>query len=85
MQLFSAHFISTVVDTHDRIVLLTAMNFVSFSSNKVKQKSIQILRNKMQKNNQPCLIFQKFGYCSGHQKGACVKRHDKKQISLCKK
>lgn len=39
----------------------------------------------MQKNNQPCLIFQKFGYCSGHQKGACVKRHDKKQISLCKK
>ncbi|KZC10597.1 Zinc finger CCCH domain-containing protein 7, partial [Dufourea novaeangliae] len=50
-----------------------------------KQRSIQILRNKMQKNNQPCLIFQRFGYCSNHDKGICLKRHDKKQISLCKK
>ncbi|XP_078038563.1 zinc finger CCCH domain-containing protein 3 isoform X2 [Augochlora pura] len=54
-------------------------------SNKVKQRSIQILRNKMQKNNQPCLIFQRFGYCSNHEKGTCLKRHDEKQISLCKK
>ncbi|XP_076246213.1 zinc finger CCCH domain-containing protein 3 isoform X2 [Calliopsis andreniformis] len=54
-------------------------------SNKVKQRSIQILRNKMQKNNQPCLIFQRFGYCSNHERGVCPKRHDKKQISLCKK
>ncbi|XP_068983729.1 zinc finger CCCH domain-containing protein 3 isoform X1 [Bombus flavifrons] len=61
------------------------INYKNNISNKVKQKSIQILRNKMQKNNQPCLIFQKFGYCSNHEKGICVKRHDKKQISLCKK
>ncbi|KAK9301528.1 hypothetical protein QLX08_006150 [Tetragonisca angustula] len=61
------------------------INYKNNISNKVKQKSIQILRNKMQKNNQPCLIFQKFGYCSNHEKGICVKLHDKKQISLCKK
>lgn len=61
------------------------VNYKNNISNKVKQKSIQILRNKMQKNNQPCLIFQRFGYCSNHEKGICVKRHDKKQISLCKK
>ncbi|XP_076626074.1 zinc finger CCCH domain-containing protein 3 [Colletes latitarsis] len=61
------------------------VNYKNNISNKVKQRSIQILRNKMQKNNQPCLIFQRFGYCSNHEKGTCVKRHDKKQISLCKK
>ncbi|KOC61126.1 Zinc finger CCCH domain-containing protein 7, partial [Habropoda laboriosa] len=65
-------------------VLLILISFFIYS-NKVKQRSIQILRNKMQKNNQPCLIFQKFGYCSNHEKGICVKRHDKKQISLCRK
>ncbi|XP_054001486.1 zinc finger CCCH domain-containing protein 3 [Hylaeus anthracinus] len=61
------------------------VNYKNNISNKVKQRSIQILRNKMQKNNQPCLIFQRFGYCSNHERGICVKRHDKKQISLCKK
>ncbi|XP_020282325.1 zinc finger CCCH domain-containing protein 3 [Pseudomyrmex gracilis] len=54
-------------------------------SNKAKQKSIRILRNKMHKNNQPCLIFQRFGSCPNHNKGTCPKKHDKKQVSLCKK
>lgn len=54
-------------------------------SNKVKQRSIQILRNKMRKNNQPCLFFQRFGYCANQKKGTCTKLHDKKQISVCKK
>lgn len=65
--------------------MLQKINYKNNISNKVKQRSIQILRNKMQKNNQPCLIFQKFGYCSNHEKGVCVKRHDRKQVSLCKK
>ncbi|XP_017888733.1 zinc finger CCCH domain-containing protein 3 [Ceratina calcarata] len=65
--------------------VLQKINYKNNISNKVKQKSIQILRNKMQKNNHPCLIFQKFGYCSNHAKGVCVKRHDRKQVSLCKK
>ncbi|KAK2584005.1 hypothetical protein KPH14_006463 [Odynerus spinipes] len=54
-------------------------------SNKVKQRSIQILRNKMRKNNQPCLFFQRFGYCANQKKGTCTKLHDKKQISVCKR
>ncbi|XP_011168768.1 zinc finger CCCH domain-containing protein 3 [Solenopsis invicta] len=53
-------------------------------SNKAKQRSIRILRNKMHKNNQPCLIFQRFGSCPNHKNGKCPKRHDKKQVSLCK-
>ncbi|XP_011155283.1 zinc finger CCCH domain-containing protein 3 isoform X2 [Harpegnathos saltator] len=54
-------------------------------SNKVKQRSLQILRNKMRKNNQPCLIFQRFGYCQNYKNGTCPKQHDKKQVSICKK
>ncbi|KAI4501195.1 hypothetical protein M0802_003568 [Mischocyttarus mexicanus] len=54
-------------------------------SNKVKQRSIQILRNKMRKNNRPCLFFQRFGYCANQKNGTCSKLHDKKQISVCKK
>ncbi|XP_011868766.1 PREDICTED: zinc finger CCCH domain-containing protein 3 [Vollenhovia emeryi] len=53
-------------------------------SNKAKQRSIRILRNKMHKNNQPCLIYQRFGSCPNYENGKCVKRHDKKQVSLCK-
>ncbi|XP_050465176.1 zinc finger CCCH domain-containing protein 3 isoform X2 [Cataglyphis hispanica] len=53
-------------------------------SNKAKQRSIRILRNKMHKNNQPCLIFQRFGSCPNYENGKCVKRHDKNQVSLCK-
>ncbi|XP_012223803.1 zinc finger CCCH domain-containing protein 3 [Linepithema humile] len=54
-------------------------------SNKAKQRSIRILRNKMHKNNQPCLIFQRFGSCPNIKNGVCPKRHDKKQVSLCKR
>ncbi|XP_029164295.1 zinc finger CCCH domain-containing protein 3 [Nylanderia fulva] len=65
-------------------VLLKA-TYKNSISNKAKQRSIRILRNKMHKNNQPCLIFQRFGSCPNHEKGKCPKRHDKKQVSLCKK
>ncbi|XP_018372497.1 PREDICTED: zinc finger CCCH domain-containing protein 3 isoform X2 [Trachymyrmex cornetzi] len=53
-------------------------------SNKAKQRSIRILRNKMHKNNQPCLIYQRFGSCPNYENGTCPKRHDKNQVSLCK-
>ncbi|XP_076765760.1 zinc finger CCCH domain-containing protein 3 [Xylocopa sonorina] len=82
---FSTKILSTANESKVSSSILQKVNYRNNISNKVKQKSIQILRNKMQKNNQPCLIFQKFGYCSNHEKGICVKRHDKKQISLCKK
>ncbi|EZA56836.1 Zinc finger CCCH domain-containing protein [Ooceraea biroi] len=60
-------------------------NYKNSISNKAKQRSIRILQNKMHKNNQPCLIFQRFGSCPNHENGICLKRHDKKQVSLCKK
>ncbi|KAG7208163.1 hypothetical protein KM043_016512 [Ampulex compressa] len=61
------------------------INHKNIMSNKVKQRSIQILRNKMRKNNQPCLLFQRFGFCANYENGICPKLHDKKQVSLCKK
>ncbi|XP_051162890.1 uncharacterized protein LOC127282593 [Leptopilina boulardi] len=77
--------------TLNRNTFIKRTSFVSLKqtvksnmSNKVKQRSIQLLRNKMRKNNQPCLFFQKFGYCANQTKGTCHKVHDKKQISLCK-
>ncbi|XP_033207483.1 zinc finger CCCH domain-containing protein 7 isoform X2 [Belonocnema kinseyi] len=63
---------------------LVKQNLKGNISNKVKQRSIQILRNKMRKNNQPCLFFQKFGYCANQDIGKCHKVHDKKQVALCK-
>ncbi|KAH0954605.1 hypothetical protein HN011_002860 [Eciton burchellii] len=60
-------------------------NYKTSVSNKAKQRSIRILQNKMHKNNQPCLIFQRFGSCPNHENGICLKRHDKKQVSVCKK
>ncbi|XP_015121441.1 zinc finger CCCH domain-containing protein 3 [Diachasma alloeum] len=59
-------------------------NYKHVISNRVKQRSLQILRHKMCKNNQPCLLFQRFGYCAKHIKGTCPKVHDKKQVALCK-
>ncbi|XP_011496633.1 PREDICTED: GATA zinc finger domain-containing protein 8 [Ceratosolen solmsi marchali] len=59
-------------------------NYKTNASNKVKQRSLQILRNKMRKNNQPCLLYQRFGYCANQLAGTCPKVHDKKQVALCK-
>ncbi|XP_063974992.1 zinc finger CCCH domain-containing protein 3 [Diachasmimorpha longicaudata] len=59
-------------------------NYKHVISNRVKQRSLQILRHKMCKNNQPCLLFQRFGYCAKNVKGTCPKVHDKKQVALCK-
>ncbi|KAK0093120.1 hypothetical protein PV326_014268 [Microctonus aethiopoides] len=60
------------------------INYKHLLSTRAKQKSIQILRHKMTKNNQPCLLFQRFGYCAKHTAGTCPKVHDKKQVALCK-
>ncbi|KAL7306473.1 hypothetical protein TKK_0001172 [Trichogramma kaykai] len=55
----------------------------NYASNKVKQRSLLILRNKMRKNNQPCLFFQRFGYCKKQVTGSCTKVHNKKQVAVC--
>ncbi|XP_015591305.1 zinc finger CCCH domain-containing protein 3 isoform X2 [Cephus cinctus] len=74
--------ITYVEKTPNVLVRATSKTIIS---NKVKQRSIQILRNKMRKNNQPCLFFQRFGYCANQVKSTCHKLHDKKQVALCKK
>lgn len=50
-----------------------------------KQKSIALLTNRLRKNNQPCLMFNRFGRCAGKDKGTCNKLHDPKNISICKR
>lgn len=74
---------STTFSTINRQLLMK--NFYFVTSNRAKQKSIQILRHKMSKNNQPCLLFQRFGFCAKFNEGTCPKVHDKKQVALCKK
>ncbi|GAB1868870.1 Zinc finger CCCH domain-containing protein 3 [Camponotus japonicus] len=78
--------LETNTNSKTRFTLNTSLKttYKNSISNKAKQRSIRILRNKMHKNNQPCLIFQRFGSCPNHENGKCLKRHDKKQVSLCK-
>ncbi|CAG5108722.1 Similar to ZC3H3: Zinc finger CCCH domain-containing protein 3 (Drosophila melanogaster) [Cotesia congregata] len=71
-------------DSATTTTLLQRSNYKHFLSNRAKQKSIQILRHKMSKNNQPCLLFQRFGFCAKFNEGTCPKVHDKKQVALCK-
>ncbi|XP_066998403.2 uncharacterized protein ZC3H3 [Anabrus simplex] len=50
-----------------------------------KQRSIALLTRKMRKNNQPCMIYRRFGKCTRHEKGTCQLVHDPKHIAICKK
>ncbi|XP_044012338.1 zinc finger CCCH domain-containing protein 3 isoform X2 [Aphidius gifuensis] len=72
-------------NTTAKIVTGQKLNYKHVISNRVKQRSLQILRHKMCKNNQPCLLYQRFGYCAKYIDGICPKVHDKKQVALCKK
>ncbi|XP_058838870.1 zinc finger CCCH domain-containing protein 3-like isoform X2 [Topomyia yanbarensis] len=48
-----------------------------------KQKSIQVLTNKMRKCNVPCQIFRRLGKCAAFMQGRCPKLHDPKHVSIC--
>ncbi|XP_046390722.1 uncharacterized protein LOC124159154 [Ischnura elegans] len=50
-----------------------------------KQRSIATLRNKLKKNNQPCIIYRKFGRCFRFEKGTCPCVHDRKHVAVCKR
>ncbi|XP_043286771.1 zinc finger CCCH domain-containing protein 3 [Venturia canescens] len=63
------------------IVQTSHKNVISY---KAKQRSLQILRDKLRKNYIPCLLYRRFGYCAKFIKGTCSKLHDKKQVALCK-
>ncbi|KAJ8670652.1 hypothetical protein QAD02_001911 [Eretmocerus hayati] len=56
----------------------------SSASYKVKRKSLQNVRNRTGRNNQPCLLFQRFGHCANQLRGTCSKVHDRNQVALCR-
>ncbi|XP_034254218.1 zinc finger CCCH domain-containing protein 3 isoform X2 [Thrips palmi] len=50
-----------------------------------KMRSIALLTDKLRKNNQPCLIYHRFGKCLAHLAGKCWRVHDPRNISICRK
>lgn len=51
--------------------------------NVAKQRSIQMLTNRLVKSNVPCAIYRKLGKCAAHERGKCKKVHDKKLVDIC--
>lgn len=51
--------------------------------NVAKQRSIQLLTNRLVKTNLPCPIYQKLGKCAAFVRGKCTKLHDKKLVDVC--
>lgn len=51
--------------------------------NVAKQRSIQMLTNRLVKSNIPCPIYRKLGKCATFERGKCTKLHDKKLIDIC--
>lgn len=50
-----------------------------------KMRSIALLTDKLRKNNQPCLIYHRFGKCLSQMAGKCWRVHDPRNISICRK
>lgn len=51
--------------------------------NVAKQRSIQVLTNRLVKSNIPCPIYRKLGKCAANERGKCAKIHDKKLVDIC--
>lgn len=60
-------------------------HFIKFNSTNARQRSLQLMQSKFSKNNQPCLVFRRYGYCPKQDRGTCFKVHDKKRVALCQK
>lgn len=50
-----------------------------------KQKSINVLSNRLVKSNLPCQIFRKLGKCAGFDRRKCPKLHEKIHVDICAK
>ncbi|XP_053687686.1 zinc finger CCCH domain-containing protein 3 [Sabethes cyaneus] len=50
-----------------------------------KQRSIQVLTNKLRKCNVPCEIYQRLGKCTAFANRRCPKVHDPKLVTICSK
>lgn len=54
-----------------------------FHLNVAKQRSIQMLTNRLVKTNVPCPIYRKLGKCAAFERRKCTKLHDKKLVDVC--
>lgn len=72
-------FVKKSDDTYER----TDYHKNRYHLNMAKQRSIQMLTNRMMKTNVPCPIFRKLGKCAAFIRGKCAKLHDKKLVDVC--
>lgn len=54
-----------------------------FHLNVAKQRSIQMLTNRLVKTNVPCPIYRKLGKCAAFERRKCTKLHDRKLVDVC--
>lgn len=54
-----------------------------FHLNVAKQRSIQLLTNRLVKTNVSCPIYRKLGKCAAFERRKCTKLHDKKLVDIC--
>ncbi|KAF6201940.1 hypothetical protein GE061_004336 [Apolygus lucorum] len=59
----------------------------SQSTSRVKRRKsiIAKMTSKLRKNNQRCMLYNRFGRCKGKDRGTCNKIHDPLYVSICKK
>lgn len=72
-------FVKKSNDTYER----TDFHKSRYHLNVAKQRSIQMLTNRLVKTNVPCPIYRKLGKCAAFIRGKCTKLHDKKLIDVC--
>lgn len=72
-------FVKKSNDTYER----TDYHKSRYHLNVAKQRSIQMLTNRLVKTNVPCQIFRKLGKCAAFLRGKCAKLHDKKLVDVC--
>lgn len=72
-------FVKKSDDTYER----TDFHKNRYHLNMAKQRSIQMLTNRMMKINVPCPIFRKLGKCVAFIRGKCAKLHDEKLVDIC--
>lgn len=72
-------FVRNLNGTYDR----TDYHKSRFHLNVAKQRSIQVLTNRLVKSNVPCPIYRKLGKCAANERGKCAKLHDKKLVNIC--
>ncbi|XP_063240197.1 zinc finger CCCH domain-containing protein 3 [Bacillus rossius redtenbacheri] len=75
----------TFLQTSRNVLIRTDYHRARSILSQAKQRSIATLTQKLKKNNQPCVFYQRFGRCPGKDSGACPRVHDPKRIALCRR